>query len=119
MCEIDGDSLEHASVWSERERTARKRYRCSSCGGRIQVGERYLNHFSVIGGDPYQEKMCLPCRDARNEFSGAHSFGAVNPGGFPDLLRDCIAEGEKESEERWTPMLEAMGARRELAKAAE
>jgi len=37
----------------------------------------------------------------------------MNPGFFNlrDVLMDCVAEGDEESERKWKPMLDAMRAR--------
>jgi hypothetical protein len=107
MCAID---LEPCDVWRETERTARKAHRCSSCGGQIAPGARYLSHFSMFEGDYTYNKMCLLCRDDRKTFSDDHGIGPT-PGYFPRLLADCIADGDEESESKWKPMLERVQAR--------
>lgn len=109
MCEI---SLEPAEVWNETPRKARKKHECSSCGGVIQPKETYSVHFSLCDGEPRSEKICEPCRQAREEFSDAHEALTPTPSYFPRMLGECVAEGDPESEKRWKPMLAALVARR-------
>jgi hypothetical protein len=107
MCAID---LEPCEVWREEERKARKAHRCDSCGGQIAPGSRYLSHFSVFEGEPTTRAMCLPCLADRKEFGDAHGTLPI-PSFFPQMLSDCIAEGDEESETKWQPMLERVQAR--------
>ena len=114
MCDID---LEPCDVWSEVERTARKAHRCSACGGPIRSGERYTVHFSKYEGEVCSAKMCVACGAARQEFAEAHGsdYGSASlcqPPALVGFLRDCIADGDDESETRWKPMLTAILARR-------
>jgi hypothetical protein len=112
MCEIDyGESCE---VWRETRHTARKRHSCDCCGAAISVGEKYLQHYSVFEGDPTNEKMCGACADIREQFQKEHGAIMGGPGYFEELLADCIDDGPK-SERKWTPMLEAIQARRATA----
>jgi len=115
MCSID---LEPCDLWVETERRARKPHRCSCCGGVIAAGARYTVHFSKFEGAMTSQKMCAPCREAREEFAEAH-FGAgfagdayiPQPGYLPQALAECIADGDEESERQWKPMLTAIRAR--------
>jgi predicted RNA-binding Zn-ribbon protein involved in translation (DUF1610 family) len=116
MCEIDLDPCE---VWSEIERTARKEHACTTCGSRIEPGSRYVDHFHVHDGDGSVQKMCLPCRADRDSFAEAHGEMTPTPSYFPQLLLDCIADGEPESERKWKPMYAALLSRREAARPKE
>ena len=110
MCFID---LDMATVWRESERKARKEHKCSCCWGGILIGARYLSRFSVHDGRASSERMCLPCRDAREEFTAAHEHDGAYipvPSFFSEMLAECIGDGE-ESEKRWAPMLDAINAR--------
>lgn len=98
-------------MWSETERRARKAHRCTSCMGAIQPGTRYTVHFSKYDGETTSEKLCAQCRDSRQDFADAHGGMLPLPSYFPTLLRECIAEGDEESERRWKPMLEALTLR--------
>lgn len=118
MCFIDDDEGV-CEVWSEREVTARKLYKCSCCSAPIEPGQRYLCHFSVYEGDPNQEKMCLTCRDARKVFSADPNHRLIpNPRSFDDFLEMCISEGDEDSQTKWQPMLDGIKQRRRAARAA-
>lgn len=115
MCVIDLDGSE---VWRETGRRARKTHRCSACGFSISPGGHYTEHFSVFEGDRFTEKICAACHTDRQEFFDAHGGGSCVPSGFPWLLKDCIAEGDEESETIWEPMLSRIMVRYENAKKA-
>lgn len=61
-CYCDYDSPD---VYSSKLVHARKPYKCYECGHRIEVGERHEYAFGVSGGDTYQPRTCLHCRDIR------------------------------------------------------
>lgn len=113
MCYIELDPCE---LWREETRRARKVHRCSICLRVILIGERYVDHFSLDSGVVCKAKVCAECEADRQTFAAAHDreYGAslVQPPGFAQLLADCIAEGDEESETRWKPMLTAIQARR-------
>lgn len=108
MCDI---SLEPATAWSETDRTARKALKCSSCGGTIAPGAVYTRHFSVCDGSLSNQKICGPCKEARADFADAHDGMLPLPDYFPELLNECIADGDEESEKMWKPMLAALQQR--------
>ena len=114
MCELE---YETNVIWIETPRTARKAHQCSACGGSILPRERYLHHFSKqYVDDPVEAgKVCSVCWADRAEFGEAHGGSIPNPAGFERVLKDCIAEGDEESETRWKPMLQALRARRTTA----
>lgn len=60
MCMVDGLG-EHASVYSEREYTARKQWRCTECERDILPGERYHYNFQVVDGQPDEYRWCAHC----------------------------------------------------------
>ena len=47
----------------------------------------------------------------RGEFIDAHDGMTPTPSYFLPLLKECIAEGDEESEHRWKPMLDAIRTR--------
>jgi len=112
MCDIDDDDGEHSSVWCETPRKARKSHTCDCCGGFVSPGEKYLVHFSVYDGSPTSEKICGLCDAARDAFAKLHGGMSGSPGYFTEMLHDCIAEGDEESEKLWKPMLEEINGRR-------
>lgn len=112
MCSID---LEPCEVWDEREVRARKSHVCSSCDGPIRAGELYVRHFSIFEGSLCSGKICDACAKDIAEFADAHGSGGCQPGYFEQLLIDCIAEGDEESDRVWSPMLERLRARGKAA----
>jgi len=124
MCVIDFD--EYCTIWNETERTARKQHKCSSCGGRIQPGEKYVDHFDVFEGEANHEKCCMACDVDRKEFGKAHEV-SLGPGGWREYLDECIAEDSEydsdtdeyrpgEDAKRWIAMRERLKERRQRAK---
>lgn len=111
MCDTDNFDGEYSTVWEDRWYTARKDYKCNSCGVAVTPGKRYLRHFSVTDNHAYQEKLCLDCGVAYQDFSREHSVLTNSPAYIGQMLVDCIAEGGHESHERWGPVLEALRAR--------
>ena len=109
MCDID---LEPCEVWRETRRRARKAHRCSCCRVEIPAGEMYCDHFSVYEGDGRREKLCLVCHADRERFADAHGGMICMPDHLPDMLADCIAEGDEESEQMWKPMLDRINRER-------
>lgn len=108
MCMIE---LEPCEVWVEKTLRARKDHQCSACQGHIGKGQSYSTHFSVFEGDATYEKICAACFVDRKEFGAAHGM-LCTPGSFENFLRDCIADGDEESERKWKPMLERLEARK-------
>lgn len=109
MCQIeDGDRFD---VFTETLRKARKTHKCDCCKGNIAIGARYLVHFSVYEGEPSSQKMCAPCNSDRHKFADAHGGSLAQPLYFPEMLDECILDGDKESEQMWKPMLEAIAGR--------
>lgn len=109
MCEIysDGDS---ADLWQVKTKTARKTYACDCCLGLIKPGEKYVTYKSLYDGEWYQERGCIPCDKAQDEFSAAHDEMAWFPQAFREALTDCISE-EDDGSGKWAPMLAAIEAR--------
>jgi len=107
-CSIE---LESCDIWVEQKRTARKGHRCSSCGALIVAGERYTAHFSKYDDELCTGKLCRSCADDRGDFADAHDGMLPQPGYFPTLLAECIADGDDESETRWRPMLTRLRSR--------
>lgn len=103
MCVIDFD--EFCTVWQENTRKARKAHKCSCCRRQIQPGETYLTHFSIFDGSCTNEKCCAECEADRVEFAAAHDGARMNPSSFPEMVGDCISEGDEE-DSQWLPMLE-------------
>jgi hypothetical protein len=115
MCEI-GDDDGYASVWSEKQRRARKQHRCTSCGGSIRPGDLYLNHFSIFEGDATSARLCAACDGSRDEFSHAHEGTLLHPETLLDSLVECV-EQEPEMAPKWQPMIDAIRQRREETRA--
>lgn len=118
MCDSFGGEGDPCAVWNERQRTARKEHTCDGCGARIRLGEKYVDHRSIVerGERPCSDRMCLACRDDREALSEAHD-GELFP--MPSFLREtvqhCIRDGGADSEARWRPMLERIDARKAAA----
>ena len=115
MCVIDGG--ERCEVFTETWRKARKAHTCDSCHGVIAPGVRYLVNFALFEGHASSEKLCAPCDADRKVFSDAHGGNFIpSPSGFPELLQECVwegnREGDPESKAKWEPMLETLRARR-------
>ena len=91
---------------------ARKEHRCACCSATIRVGEQYVSLFTIFEGDAARERCCQACDAAIEEFAEAHEGTRSNPSYFQDMLRECMDEGDEESETRWKPMLAAIQARR-------
>jgi hypothetical protein len=106
---------EPAEVWRETGRKARKRHTCSCCRGAIRAGETYTVHFSVHDGGTNSNKICSPCVNDRKAFSDAHGGWLWVPDYFPRALKDCIVDGDPESEKTWQPMLDAIRERGAVA----
>ena len=110
MCVIDVD--EYCEVWEESIVKARKPHRCSCCRAEIRPGEKYLKHWSIFQGDPQPGTLCLACNSDREIFAAAHQGVMAHPWGFDEMLCNCIADGDEESEKQWKPMLERIRGRR-------
>jgi hypothetical protein len=104
MCALD---LEPCDLWVESEHRARTAKRCSCCGGPINVGDRYVKHFSKYDGEVTSNKMCKPCEADRDAFGEAHELNAA-PESFRSILADCVSDGD---DDRWGQMLAALRAR--------
>lgn len=61
-CYCDYDTPE---VYSRFVRQARKEHRCTECGSRVSVGEKYEYVFAVQDGDPFTARTCSACVDLR------------------------------------------------------
>lgn len=113
MCELYDGDLETAKVWRETPRTAAKTHDCAGCRGRIVRGEPYVEHVSILDSVS-RERMCFPCWWARDDFHQTHGGPQIMPSMLEEFLREC-ARDNTASEERWTPYLVAMEARRAAA----
>jgi hypothetical protein len=124
MCEIDDG--ERCSVWSERQRRARKDHKCDTCDGMIGGGEIYILHFSVFDGRVSSGRICVECELAREEFASEHGGILWQPESFADALQECIAEGDTYEDDagkrtvdpedaRWVAMLDEMMTRARVA----
>lgn len=71
------------SVFDERERTAKKTYRCDACREAIDLGHRYVYVFGVWDGDSGQFRHCLRCSAI---FS---AIAKARPGVAIDLELNC------------------------------
>lgn len=76
--------------------------RIACCRVSIQVGQEYVNHFSVFDGETTSEALCLPCQADRADFTAAHSELTPAPSAFYQMLLDCIDENVEDS--RWLAM---------------
>ena len=109
MCTIE---LEPCEVWSRTAHTARKEYRCECCGAKITPGARYHRTFSVFDGQVDTSRNCVECEADMQAFGAAHDGVLSQPDYFVEMLRDCIDNGDEESERQWKPMLAAIIQRR-------
>ncbi len=109
MCVIDLDD-DCSDVWNETPRKARKAHKCYCCRRQIQPGETYIYHSSLFDGHWTWEKCCAECEADRVEFAAAHGGARMNPGSFPEMVNECISEGDEE-DSRWVPMLERIRER--------
>jgi hypothetical protein len=109
MCVIEFDPVE---VWEEHRRKARKHHRCACCGAPVRPGDYYRTIFAVGEDGMLFEKSCEACGAARDAFAEAHDGSSPNPTSFIQVLNECIAEGDRESEAQWQPMLQGIAARR-------
>lgn len=115
MCDIDLDG--QCDVWRETTRTARKQHKCSSCGGVISSGEKYIEHFDIFEGESNTERCCMACDADRQEFCAAHNV-MLGPNSWEHYLSECIYDGGHDEDGRkWGPMLKRQEERRKLAKA--
>ena len=103
MCELD---LEPCEVWNQTERTARKPHRCDCCRRPIGQGQRYVNTFWKFEGEVGTAKACADCQVDIKAFAAAHGGSQFMPDYFVDVLKECIWDGDPESESVWKPMLE-------------
>jgi hypothetical protein len=101
MCYID---LEPCTIWNETHHKARKEHTCSCCGRTIRVGECYMTHFSIFEGETTSEKCCNDCEEDRQVFADAHEGTLCSPGWLENLLRDCISDGDDDTDP-WKLML--------------
>ncbi len=108
MCSIDLDPCE---AWSETWRKARKTHECDSCSAVIQTSEKYIAHFSKFEGTCSYEKICAACDLSRVEFADHHGTGKPAPSYFHIILRECISDGDEDSDQKWAPMLAALQKR--------
>jgi hypothetical protein len=107
MCDISGFDGERCELWNETVvKKSRKQRKCGCCCRTIAVGEMYISHFSKFEGDVCKSALCFECMNDRNEFSKAHDGYIPHPDSFDHTLRECIAEGDEESEKQWQPMLD-------------
>jgi hypothetical protein len=112
MCSID---LDPCSVARETGRRARKEHSCDTCGARILPGTTYRYFSWVFEGRAGSGKQCTACREDMSNFAEAHDTYPADPGGFVELLSQCIDSRDEESERVWRPMLERIEARRKAA----
>lgn len=64
----DCSDYEIPTVYRERLQTARKRHRCSECGGTVYPGEQYRYTFGVWDGSPGAFSACPRCLEAEAQF---------------------------------------------------
>jgi hypothetical protein len=56
-----GDACDACEVARSTIRTARKEHRCFECREPILPGQRYEFTSGIFDGDPFSQKICLPC----------------------------------------------------------
>lgn len=118
MCVIDDDG-DRCELWSEFHRTARKQHKCDACRGVIAAGERYLVHYSRYDGEENDRaKMCGACEVVRDKFKDSPGHLIPAPSFLREILEECIADGDEESEAMWKPAIAEMEQRRAAAQAA-
>lgn len=102
MCEVDYDPCE---VWVVTTPTARKSHRCDCCAGVIPPGVRYTRTFSICEGAASTGKHCAACEREMARFAAAHAGARMTPGGFTEMVSECIYEGDGDDARRWKAML--------------
>ena len=64
MCMIEtADGV--SQVLQESKRKARKEHKCSECGRKIRIGERYLYETTLFDGEIEYHKTCAHCQVCR------------------------------------------------------
>ena len=64
----DCSDYEIPTVYRERTQIARKRHRCSECGGTVYPGEQYRYAFGVWDGAAGAFSICPRCLEAEAQF---------------------------------------------------
>ena len=75
-------------------------------------GQRYVNTFWKFEGEVGTAKACADCQVDIKAFAAAHGGSQFMPDYFVDGLKECIGDGDPESESVWKPMLERVLLRR-------
>lgn len=58
------------SVHSEKYTTARKKHKCTACGGTILPGHIYVKTFAIFEGEPNSVKRCGRCETIYTHLQG-------------------------------------------------
>lgn len=111
MCSIDYDDHDDApSVWRNTDRRARKPHVCATCHRRIERGEAYRVHASILDGHATTEKACADCTAVIDDFGRDH-HACFAPSSIINGLEQCVEEQEA-GWERWGAAYAAIMARR-------
>ena len=92
--------------YSEKTPMARKPHTCEECGGKIQVGEKYIRYFCIFEGDVFHGARCSDCDPIFNKLNRLYWDGEIGvplgclveeifESGDPQLMADMIAIKEK------------------------
>ena len=68
-CVCDNDPCD---IWDEKERKARKEYRCYECGEKIEKGDTYIHISALHYGEWSHFRVCEFCK---------HDWGVVTDAG--------------------------------------
>jgi len=75
---IEAYNSERPSFYKQRLVSARKKHKCSECGGEIVPGTKYEAFFGVWDGDPQSYKTCADCLALRDMFfTSGYCYGFI------------------------------------------
>lgn len=107
MCTVYGET---AAVWNHYSRNARKAHRCDVCSGAIEPRQRYFLVTALMDDYWATAKLCALCEIFFEAFGNEHRFWPW-PAELHTYLTECVRD-EGDTASRWTPMIEAIEARR-------
>jgi len=119
VCDWSADG-NYVQAFSEEQRRSRKARKCSTCGGRIKEGERYVRFFWVHDGDACSSSQCLFCNVAYEAFRSEHREYPM-PNELWSGLIECLDGVNKREPEAvaWRNALAGMKRRERVATRAE
>ena len=85
-CYFDTYDLEPAEMWTRKEVTTRKGYRCAECGDDIPKGSRSIAETFLGDGAWFSSHTCMPCEQIRKDYDCTN----VTAGMLRDHIWDCL-----------------------------